>query len=297
MPAKTDAQRQRFSPDCVIAIIAPEIALKSDYVKMFMTKALRENIALYLKSAKAPYSRVDFIGGRAFIFSEEPKDAVKALEKCFGIHSFHLAQTVKFSGIKDLASQAASLSQGKLKETFAARAKSFSKDFKSQQLEREMGSEVLAIMPKLKVNLSAPKTQVNCVAYGSHAYIYFKPLPAAGGMPVGTQGRVALISDSGMDKASLRLGWLLMKNGCRLSFLDLSGKANEKGLSKLAEWGSLSGITLTSVADVKRLFAEHRIRALFSTAKTEKEAEKVSGKLGSKVFAPFLLLEAKTPFD
>ena len=289
--------KQKFFPDCVIAVIAPEIALKSDYVKRFMAKTLRENIALHFKGAKVPYSKIDFVGGRAFISSKDPKGAVEALKKCFGIHSFYLAQTVEFSGIRDLASKAASLSQGKLEGTFAARAKSFSKGFKSQELEREMGSEVLAILPKLKVNLGSPKTQVNCIAYDGFAYIYFETLPAAGGMPVGTQGRVALVSGSGMDKGALRLGWLLMKNGCRLSFLDLSEKAKEKDLAGLAEWSSLSGIKLTSIPDAKRLYAEHRVRALFSTAKTEKEAEEASAKMGSKVFAPFLLLEAKTPFD
>ena len=297
MSVQKNLSKQAFSPDCVIVTIAPEIALKSNYVKKFMVGALRENISLCIKNVGAPYSKMDFVGGRVFISSSKPNAVVSALEKCFGIHSFYLAQGVKFSSFNDLACRVALLSKGKLKETFAARAKSFSPAFRSQELEREIGSEVLALNPMLKVNLSSPKTQVNCIAYEKCAYVYFESLLAAGGMPVGTQGRVALISSKGLDKDALGLGWLLMKNGCKLSFLDFSKKTKEKDLSGLAKWSSFSGIKMTSIADTQKLYAEQRVRALFSTARTLKEAEEVSKKIGSKVFAPFLLLEAKTPFD
>jgi adenylyl- and sulfurtransferase ThiI len=286
-----------FQPNFVVALSNPEMVLKSDYVKHFMLKVLRENMMFYLKSSKSPYSKVDLGGGRIFIESASPQKVIAALGKCFGIHSFFLAQKIEFGNLKDLCSKVVPLCKGKLEGTFAVRGKSFAKEFRSQDLGRELGAEILKLQPKLKVDLGKPKTEVYCLAFKDYAFIYFSSIPGPAGMPVGAQGRVVVISKAPKDKAALRLGWLLLRSGCKVSVLDFSENGDVKDFAELGEWTASSGIRMSSLLDIKKLYLEHKIKALFSTAKTLGEADEDSKKVGVKVFAPFLLLETKTPFD
>jgi len=294
---------EAFSPNFVVALSNPEMILKSDYVKQFMLKVLRENMSFYLKGSKVPYAGMNLTGGRIFIESQKPEEVITALGKCFGIHSFFLAQRIEFKGFGELCKKASLLCEGKLKGTFAVRGKSFAKEFRSQDLGRELGSAILDLQPKLKVDLSTPETEVYCLAFDNYAFIYFSSFAGPAGMPVGTQGRVVVISKGKKDKEALRLGWLLLKSGCKVSVLDFSKKGSAKDnctledFDKLGEWSASFGVNLSSLKEIKQLYLDHKVKAIFSTAIAEKDAAADSKKVGAKVFVPLMLLEAKTPFD
>jgi adenylyl- and sulfurtransferase ThiI len=56
-----------FSPNCVIALPAPEISLKSSAVRGFMLKKLEKNMVLYLKHFSAEHGNFVSLAGRIVI--------------------------------------------------------------------------------------------------------------------------------------------------------------------------------------------------------------------------------------
>jgi thiamine biosynthesis protein ThiI len=101
----------------------------------------------------------------------------------------------------------------------------------SMDLNREMGAFILQNFPKLKVDVHNPDIRIN-LEIREHAYAYHENIPGAGGMPVGTNGKTALLLSGGID--SPVAGWMIAKRGVRLtavhyhSFPYTSDKAKEK---------------------------------------------------------------------
>ena len=274
-----------FEPNCVVVLAAPELAIKSKAVRFFMQTRLKRNILLCLNNKQIEYSKVVYIGGRFLIYSTEIKKVVDALKTCFGIHSFFLAQEKKFIGLSDICSSAVSISTGAIEEgTFAIRGKSFVKEFSSKKLEEEVGGALLSAYPKLKVKLKGPEKELFCLVQKTMVIFYFSSLPAAGGMPVGSQGRVALITDSYKKEELLHLGKLLLKTGC--SLILVGDKLVE--LKELEEWNCFQYLKLAYIEKSKSYYSHSGVRAFFSPAKSLEEAKRDSNLVGVKVFVPFL---------
>ena len=271
-----------LKPNCIIATIAPEATLKSFHVRKFIEKKLRENIRTLLKNKKIKVELIENVGSRFVISCEQPKDAFLALKKCFGIYGLSLAQKetlVELGEISEKAGEISDFHDG----SFAVKGKSYSTKFKSKQLEEECGGKILEKNPKLKVNLSKPDNTLFCITSKTATYYYIEKVLGAKGMPVGSQGRVEIISPNE------KLGWLLMKNGCSITA--------DKKLDKLKEWNSLEEIKLTSIEKAKTLYTERKITAFFTAETNQTKIDEISKKLGTKVFAPLILEKTKTPFD
>ena len=101
----------------------------------------------------------------------------------------------------------------------------------SMDLSRDMGAFILQNFPDLKVDVHNPDIKIN-LEIREHAYGYHENIPGAGGMPVGTNGKTALLLSGGID--SPVAGWMIAKRGVRLtavhyhSFPYTSDKAKEK---------------------------------------------------------------------
>lgn len=101
----------------------------------------------------------------------------------------------------------------------------------SMDLSRKMGGFILKNFPGLKVDVHNPDIKIN-LEIREHAYAYHENIPGAGGMPVGTNGKTALLLSGGID--SPVAGWMIAKRGVRLtavhyhSFPYTSDKAKEK---------------------------------------------------------------------
>lgn len=277
-----------FSPNCVVAVISPEISLKSPQVRSFLQTKLKHSIIEYLKKENVPYSDISFFTGRFFIQTTKPQNAIIALSTCFGIFSLGVAEKKKVEGINEINLVVEDICKNNLRETFAIRGRSFSKSFSSKELEIALGSKVLQICPELKVNLSSPKSELFCLAFDKFAFFYFSLTLAAGGMPVGSQGRVGLVGDS--DKV-LSLGFLLLRVGCSILY------SGNKDLSSLEKYNAFFKFKPVSKEFLKENIVEGDISGLFCDAVTLSDSEKVSQDFGFKVFAPFLIDQPKTPFD
>jgi len=117
--------------------------------------------------------------------------------------------------------------------TFKVESRRADKTFpmNSMDLSREMGGFILRNFPGLKVDVHNPDIKIN-LEIREYAYAYHENIPGAGGMPVGTNGKTALLLSGGID--SPVAGWMIAKRGVKLtavhyhSFPYTSDKAKEK---------------------------------------------------------------------
>lgn len=152
--------------------------------------------------------------------TEEDPDmdaAVEAVSKVFGIARFsravvapkNMQQIIEVSG-KYLKDQLADV------KTFKVEAKRADKNFplKSPEISRELGGYLLKNNPHLKVDVHDPDVCVTVEVREKYAYIHGTQLFGAGGMPVGTAGRAAILLSGGID--SPVAAYMMAKRGVNL---------------------------------------------------------------------------------
>jgi len=277
-----------FKPNCLIVTLSPEICLKSKQVRIFYEKFLKKNILEYLKFDGVLYSQIVVRGGRMYIFSEESEKALVSLKNCFGIYKFALAQENEISHFDDLVKIGSQTGAEKLKGTFAVRAKSYDKDIKSKQIQELLGEKILQKSPALKVDLSNPKTQLNCILIGKKVYFYFEEMPGAKGMPIGTQGVVALLGKDKCELKKIAIG--LLKTGCRVLTVDCE-------LKGVAKWNNCLEPKDISLDEAKDSYAQGRIKSFFCDAKNMYEKEKIEAKIETKPFSPLFCISSLDDFS
>ena len=270
-----------FQPNCLIITLSPEICLKSKQVRIFYEKFLKKNVIEYLKFNEVEYSQILVRSGRMYIFSVEAEKVAVSIKNCFGIYKFTLAEEKDITGLEDLIELGAKIGVEKLEGTFAVRAKSYDKNVRSKQIEEALGGAILEKKPELKVNLSKPQTQLNCILIKNKVYFYFEEIPGIKGMPIGTQGVVAVI---GEDKDKLKkIAYGLLKTGCRVLSVD-----NE--LRGMAKWNNCVEIKDVSLQEAKDSYGLGRVRAFFCDATTLYEKEKIEKEIETKPFSPLFCL-------
>jgi len=270
-----------FQPNCLIITLSPEICLKSKQVRIFYEKFLKKNVIEYLKFNEVEYSQILVRSGRMYIFSVEAEKVAVSIKNCFGIYKFTLAEEKDITGLEDLIELGAKIGVEKLEGTFAVRAKSYDKNVRSKQIEEALGGAILEKKPELKVNLSKPQTQLNCILIKNKVYFYFEEIPGIKGMPIGTQGVVAVI---GEDKDKLKkIAYGLLKTGCRVLSVD-----NE--LRGMAKWNNCVEIKDVSLQEAKDSYELGRVRAFFCDATTLYEKEKIEKEIETRPFSPLFCL-------
>ncbi|MDP4109692.1 MAG: tRNA uracil 4-sulfurtransferase ThiI [Bacillota bacterium] len=120
--------------------------------------------------------------------------------------------------------------------TFKVDARRSDKKFpmKSPEICREIGGDLLEAYPHLKVDVFKPELTVMVEIRDEYAFVHANSTPGAGGMPVGINGRAALLLSGGID--SPVAGYMIAKRGVELScvhfesFPYTSERAKEKVL-------------------------------------------------------------------
>ena len=144
-------------------------------------------------------------------------EAVKRLLKVFGIAALSRAAAVEKDFDIILANAGKYLEEELLSaRTFKVEAKRSDKNFplKSPEICREVGGKILSQFPHLRVDVHNPDVIVNIEIRDSYAFIHGNQLKGAGGMPVGSSGRAALLVSGGID--SPVAGWMMAKRGLNL---------------------------------------------------------------------------------
>ncbi|WRS27042.1 tRNA uracil 4-sulfurtransferase ThiI [Oscillospiraceae bacterium MB08-C2-2] len=100
--------------------------------------------------------------------------------------------------------------------TFKVQAKRSDKKFpfNSPHICRELGGDLLEHFPHLKVDVENPQVTVTVEVRDFAAYIHTDQQPGAGGIPVGSGGRAALLVSGGID--SPVAGYMMAKRGLKI---------------------------------------------------------------------------------
>lgn len=107
---------------------------------------------------------------------------------------------------------------GRTPESFRVKVRRVNKQFpiESPVVERDLGERVIAATG-WKVNLSRPELTLWVEALGEHALVYADREPGAGGLPLGTGGKVLCLLSGGID--SPVAAWRLIRRGCTALFV------------------------------------------------------------------------------
>ena len=168
-----------------------------------------------------------FVGGIT-----DMDDCVRRVTKVFGVHSVCPAVQLDKADFEAVCAQAARMMEG-LAGTFKVEARRSDKRYPmdSPQINAEVGGYILEHCPGLTVDVHHPD-HVMSVEIRDQAYLYVRVIPGAGGMPVGTGGKAALLLSGGID--SPVAGYMIAKRGVELcavhfwSFPYTSERAKEK---------------------------------------------------------------------
>ena len=155
----------------------------------------------------------------------EPKDenfefkkALDAVSKVFGIAGYSRACVCEknMQSIIDNAKEYLKTTLPNAK-TFKVEAKRSDKTFplKSPEICYELGGQLLSAYPHLTVDVHNPEVIVTVEVRDYNAYIRANQLHGAGGLPVGTAGRAAILISGGTD--SPVAAWCMAKRGLELN--------------------------------------------------------------------------------
>jgi thiamine biosynthesis protein ThiI len=107
---------------------------------------------------------------------------------------------------------------GRTPGSFRVKMRRVNKQFpiESPVVERTLGERVIA-EKGWRVNLSNPELTLRVEALGEHALVYAVREPGAGGLPLGTGGKVLCLLSGGID--SPVAAWRMIRRGCTALFV------------------------------------------------------------------------------
>ena len=193
-----------------------ELSTKGRNKKMF-TQKLASNI----KKALVDFPQVKVIPDYDFMYldlHEAPEEAViQKVKPIFGIQSISPVYIVEKD--MEVAKKVVLdlLSQEDLEgKTFKIMTKRSDHTFEmdTNQINLFLGDAVLEAFPDIKVQLKQPDIRVRIDVRREHLMVSLKTIQGAGGLPVGTSGRVMLMLSGGID--SPVAGYLAMKRGMEI---------------------------------------------------------------------------------
>ncbi|MEL7601938.1 MAG: tRNA uracil 4-sulfurtransferase ThiI [Bacillota bacterium] len=202
----------------VLLIRYAEIHLKG-LNRPYFERRLQDAIRRALRGTPA---RAERRQSRMYVYGlsqEQVEPSIDRLRRVFGVHSVSPALSVDVS-YDAIAEAACSLMeaelQGKPTASFKVFARRADKSFpmRSDEICRELGALLLKRFPVLRVDVHRPDISVG-VEVRERGFVYMREIPCAGGMPVGCNGRAALLISGGID--SPVAGYMIAKRGVSLS--------------------------------------------------------------------------------
>lgn len=234
----------------IILVKDGEIVLKGLNRRTF-EDVLRKN----LKYSLCQLGRFDITSAQSTIYIKPLTEGIDLDEACdrisrvFGIVSFSRAVVCEEKTLESVMQTAPVYLEKELKnaKTFKVEAKRSDKKFayKSPEICRELGGKILEEFPHLKVDVHNPEFTVTVEIRDYGAYIHGNPLKGAGGIPVGTGGRAAILISGGID--SPVAAYMMAKRGIKLTAIHFasppytSRRAEEKVVKLLRKVSKYAG--------------------------------------------------------
>lgn len=240
----------------VILLKLGEIVLKGLNRQNFEDTLMR-NIRKRLKSAG--HFEVRSIQSTVYVTPlDETADlqmAEEVVSKVFGVVSYARAAVAE-KEITAIQRCAAEYLKEDLEDyrTFKVESRRSDKKFplKSPEISNLVGGFLLEDNPHLQVDVRNPEAVVRVEVRESKAYIHMGTKPGAGGIPVGTGGRAAILISGGLD--SPVAAWMMAKRGVELTAIhfasppytsELAHKKVEDLLRRVSEYaGPMRMITV-----------------------------------------------------
>jgi tRNA uracil 4-sulfurtransferase len=193
-----------------------EIALKGRNRPFFV-----DRLATNLRKATADLGgKVHVLAGRLLV--EMPDDVPwdethTRIGSVFGIANYsRITQVAR--DLDALKAAAVAALRGTSTRSFRVTTKRSDKTFpaNSVEIDREVGGAIFQQLG-VKVDLHHPEVEVYVEVLRDRIFFSFERLPGAGGFPVGTSGRVAVLLSGGID--SPVAAYRLMKRGCTVTLI------------------------------------------------------------------------------
>ena len=242
-----------------------ELALKGRN-RPFFEQRLARNIRSAVRDVGG--KQVDTLQGRIRVILQPDASwplVRERLARVFGIANFSLAQSAPFDDdttrlLDPLKSAIGEAIQDVAFATFRVSAKRSDKrlPMTSMDVEREIGAHVCQLTGKA-VDLRQPDVTIHIETLIKDAYYFLHREEGAGGLPIGTSGKVACLLSGGID--SPVAAYRLMKRGCPAVFIHFHGRpyvsrASEEKVRELAElltrYQSNSRLYLVPFGDIQR---------------------------------------------
>ncbi len=260
----------------ILLIKNGELALKGLNRSTFEDVLVKNMKRRLLKSA----GKFTFLKSQSTIVAEPVDEdvdfdaAVETIKKVFGIVAFSKAAVTEkdLQCMKDVALSYLGDDLRSVK-TFKVNAKRSDKRFPltSPEICREVGAHLLRNIPSLKVDVHNPDITVTVEVRDKNVFIHGNQIKGAGGMPVGTAGRVALLVSGGID--SPVAGWMMAKRGLQLSAIHFaappytSKRAEMKVrdlVSIVAKYSGRVNFAVVNFTEIQEAIKEHCPEELFT---------------------------------
>lgn len=229
-----------------------EIGIKSAPVRRQMLQRLRQNLEDRLLRDRieghvaAHASRIWMTGGGA-----KGTDAlVRVATHTMGVVSASPCIVVP-ADLEAIGEAAAKLALEREWTRFAIRAdRTGEHTFSSQDVAIQVGSAVYvaaeAAGRKPQVDLTNPELEVHVEVRDDKAWLFVDKLAGAGGLPVGSQGRVVCLLS---DTASAVAAWMMLRRGCHVIPIHAGdmGSAPLEILEPLWDWGMRDNVELLPI--------------------------------------------------
>ncbi|MCL4346432.1 MAG: THUMP domain-containing protein [Candidatus Thermoplasmatota archaeon] len=191
-----------------------EVGLKSERIRSRFIGRMIENIEYsFLSSGSECIVTND--RGRIFVMTDDSEIGRKVISHTFGVVSF--SEVVETAPeMESIVAEASLFASRHIREgtTFAIRARrSGGQKFTSQDVARAAGGRILEDYSDMHVtvDLDRPELEINIEVRERGAYIFASSEEGPGGLPLGTQGKVACLMREERDAAA---AWLVMRRGC-----------------------------------------------------------------------------------
>ena len=157
--------------------------------------------------------------------------------------------------------------------TFKVETKRGDKKFPmtSTEISQRVGGELADRFPAVKPDMHCPDLTVHVEMREKYAFVHAGPEPGAGGMPIGSNGRAALLLSGGID--SPVAGWMMAKRGLEhlgihyFSYPYTSERAKEKVLElgrKLTVWCGRMSVMVVPFTRIQEEIREKCHEELFT---------------------------------
>lgn len=143
--------------------------------------------------------------------------------------------------------------------------------FKSPEISAKVGEYLLEKFPHLTVDVHSPELTVSVEVRDHSTFIHGDPLPGAGGLPVGTGGRAAIMISGGID--SPVAAWMMAKRGIELTAIHFasppytSERAEQKVhelISKVSDWAGAINLYVVPFTELQECIRDRCPEDLFT---------------------------------